>query len=181
VPEKEVVYRTSTQSERLKERILYWAQQQLPTHMIPAVFIFIESLPLTRNGKIDKTALPHFVSHTSGRTVKPEGALEERMRDIWLSVLGLRELGVEDDFFRIGGSSLTAISLITRVNIAFNTQLNVRDIFLNTTIRELVKKIVTMSEGFKYTGYQLVDCSNENFDKPFPLTNIQQAYLYGRL
>ncbi|WP_047686397.1 non-ribosomal peptide synthetase, partial [Xenorhabdus sp. NBAII XenSa04] len=84
---------------------------RLPEYMVPASFTRLESVPLTLNGKLDRRALPVPVWVNREQYVAPRTALETRLCLIWQSVLGLTRVGIDDNFFRIGGNSLLAIKL----------------------------------------------------------------------
>src|SRR5262249_29846491 len=76
--------------------------EKLPDYMVPSVFVFLEKLPLTNNGKIDRRALPKPEPRTDvERQVEPENAVEEILRGIWEQVLGVDEIGVEENFFEL--------------------------------------------------------------------------------
>jgi hypothetical protein len=93
-------------------------KDKLPDYMIPSAFIFLESLPLTPNGKVDRSALPE---PTNSRPVldvpfvSPTGQIEEVLTPIWTLILGIREIGVHDNHFDLGGNSLTAMQVVARV------------------------------------------------------------------
>ena len=90
-----------------------WLAQRLPDHMIPQAFVFLPSLPITPNGKLDRKALPPASFAASQRPYVPAAdALEEALLQTWQDVLGLPRVGMEDDFFELGGQSLLAIRLL---------------------------------------------------------------------
>ncbi len=92
--------------------------QTLPEHMIPSRFIPVEAMPLTPSGKVDRRALPDPAEVEAERTasfVAPRDELEQQIADIWCELLGIREVGVMDDFFALGGHSLLATQAIMRV------------------------------------------------------------------
>ncbi|MCP5047212.1 MAG: amino acid adenylation domain-containing protein [bacterium] len=123
---------------RLKE----YLSRNLPDYMVPAYFVFLESIPLTGNGKIDRGALPDpFSSIESGNYAAPVTAEEEELVSIWQDLLAMENIGTMDDFFMIGGDSIKAIRLLNQVNTRFDTHLKVVDIFENNTIRQLAAKV----------------------------------------
>ncbi|MDP5138832.1 AMP-binding protein, partial [Rheinheimera baltica] len=85
--------------------------QQLPDHMVPTTFTVIDSIPVTINGKLDKKALPEPELINRDNYTAPRNELEEKLCAIWQNVLGLEQVGIHDNFFRIGGNSITAIKL----------------------------------------------------------------------
>ncbi|MBY7735366.1 condensation domain-containing protein, partial [Francisella philomiragia] len=110
----------------------------------------------------------------------PISDLEVKMCRIWEEVLGLDRVGVTDNFFRIGGNSILAIKLVGLLNIKLQIQLKVKDIFDCKNISKLSLHALNSNNKFKYKDY-IIKPDKRNLYKPFNLTNVQQAYLYGRL
>ena len=117
---------------------------QLPDYMLPSTFIRVDELPMTANGKLDRDALP---SADAGNTlqedefVAPRTPLEERVTVIIATLLGLDRVGVNENFFLIGGHSLLGTQLIARVRDAFGVDLSLRSIFDSPAPAELAKEI----------------------------------------
>ena len=111
-------------------------QAKLPEHMIPAVFVALESLPLTSNGKVDRRALPVPSAARAGRYVAPRNETERTLADVWAAVLRHDAVGVEDNFFELGGDSILSIQVIARCRQA-GLQLSTRDVFQHPTISAL--------------------------------------------
>ncbi|MBD2812792.1 non-ribosomal peptide synthetase, partial [Xenorhabdus sp. Vera] len=95
----------------------------LPDYMLPASFTFMEAIPLTLNGKVDRQALPEPNWGNKDDYVAPRNALETQLCTIWQTVLELERVGIEDNFFRIGGNSLTAIKLIAAIRHTLSTDI----------------------------------------------------------
>jgi len=112
---------------------------QVPEHMIPSAFVFLDALPFTPSGKIDRRALPEpeAVDESGRHHVAPRTAVEQTMAAIWQDVLGVERVGVEDDFFQLGGHSLLAAQVVARVRAAFGVDLPLHSLFLTPTIRLL--------------------------------------------
>jgi amino acid adenylation domain-containing protein len=113
---------------------------RLPDYMIPAMMMLIDAMPLTANGKIDRAKLPEpdllrpdMVAEYSPPTTQTEQVLS----NIWSSLLGLDRVGIQDNFFDLGGHSLVATQLVSRIRQAFKIELSVRALFENPTIKEL--------------------------------------------
>ncbi|GLY18036.1 AMP-binding protein [Kineosporia rhizophila] len=87
----------------------------LPSYMVPESIVFLEALPRTDRGKLDRNALPEPPEVTAGRGAEHLSEWEEVVRALWCSVLALPEVGLEDDFFELGGDSLAAESLMSRM------------------------------------------------------------------
>ena len=118
--------------------------QKLPSYMIPSSVVFLESFPLTPNGKLDRAALPAPDQARPDRRnafVGPRTASEKEIAGIWASVLKLAEVGIHDDFFELGGHSLLATQVVARVRKAFELDLPLRSIFESPTIAEFAERI----------------------------------------
>ena len=114
--------------------------QRLPDYMIPGAFVFMDSLPLTVSGKVDRERLPTpnwEQLDTQTDFVAPRTPLEERLGELWCKVLGLKQAGVHDNFFEMGGHSLLATQFMSRLNAAFAVDLPLRTLFEQPTIEEL--------------------------------------------
>lgn len=116
----------------------------LPPYMIPARYVFLESFPKTINGKIDRDALPRSDQGEvpqNDQHVPPRDELERQLAQIWQDVLHLPGIGIHDDFFLLGGSSLLVTQVITRLTTRWSVDLPVRDFFANPTIATSARQI----------------------------------------
>ena len=124
----------------LKEILL----QDLPNYMIPSFFTQMDALPLTSNGKVDRRALPEPILEVAEEDyVAPETDTEKYLAEIWAEVLGLKRVGVDDNFFENGGDSIKTILISARLQKK-NMVAQVNDFFQYPTIRELASKIQTV-------------------------------------
>ena len=115
----------------------------LPDYMIPSAFAFIEAIPLTPNGKVNRSALPvPDLSNAPVGYVPPRNEVERVLAKIWAEVLGLQKVGVFGHFFELGGHSLSATRLIARLRSAFQMDIPLKSIFLQPTIAEMSKHIL---------------------------------------
>ncbi|MBK8231196.1 MAG: non-ribosomal peptide synthase/polyketide synthase [Candidatus Eisenbacteria bacterium] len=114
----------------------------LPDYMVPAAIVFLPSLPLSPNGKVDRTALAEPDWGGSARRVAPRTPEEEMVAGIIAEVLGSAAIGVTDDFFELGGHSLLATSVISRVRRAFAVEVPLRALFENPTARGIAAAAV---------------------------------------
>ncbi|RBL90281.1 non-ribosomal peptide synthetase [Chitinophaga flava] len=116
---------------------------QLPAYMHPGYYLQLDTLPLTPNGKVDKARLPAPSEQTTGRAeyVAPTNDTEQQLVYIWQEVLGKEKIGIRDNFFDMGGHSLTAIRLITRIKKEFSIEINMKDVFADPTIEVLADLI----------------------------------------
>ena len=119
-------------------------KERLPEYMVPAAFIQLEAMPLTKNGKLDRRALPEpdgQVAASETAFVPPRTPLEDVLAGIWAEVLQVDAVGVNDNFFALGGHSLVAIQAITRVRELFNVELLLRAFFESPTVAQLAAAI----------------------------------------
>ncbi|WP_338532882.1 amino acid adenylation domain-containing protein [Paenibacillus peoriae] len=123
--------------------------QELPGYMIPSYFVELERLPLTPNGKIDRKALPAPEGEAGSGTeyVAPRNELETKLAAIWQEVLGLaKEIGIHDNFFDIGGHSLRATTLVSKIHKELNVDLPLRDVFRHSMIESMASAISRLDE-----------------------------------
>ncbi|BGE86247.1 hypothetical protein Ms3S1_26830 [Methylosinus sp. 3S-1] len=114
----------------------------LPDYMIPSAFVFLDSLPLTQNGKIDRKALPEpdLDAQAARAYVAPRTPVEETLCLIWAEALGVERVGVDDNFFELGGHSLLAMTLIETMRRS-DLQTDVRSLFSHPTPASLAAVI----------------------------------------
>ena len=124
---------------QLKEKLA----DQIPSYMIPSYFIQLEKLPLTSNGKVNRRALPMPEAglQTGIDYVAPRTSMEEQLVCIWQDVLKVKEIGVKDNFFDLGGHSLRGMTLIAKIHKQFSKNISLREVFQCPTIEEMAKAI----------------------------------------
>ena len=117
--------------------------QRLPDYMIPALFMSLEALPVTPNGKVDRAALPapDWVESRTESYMAPRTATEEALARLWEDILENAPVGIHDDFFALGGHSLLAMRVIAGVADIFGVTLPVRAIFEDPTLAALAERI----------------------------------------
>lgn len=123
------------------------AANLLPDYMVPAVFMTIPELPLTSHGKLDRKSLPAPVVSGTGRGVAPATPEEHVMAGIFAEVLGLETVAMDHDFFRMGGHSLLAITMMGKVREAFGTSLPLRTLFDLPTPAALLEAVTSERPG----------------------------------
>ncbi|MDP4196680.1 MAG: amino acid adenylation domain-containing protein, partial [Bacteroidota bacterium] len=149
--------------------------ERLPEYMIPSRFVFLDSFPITSNGKVNRKALDELIlkdENSEARVIiSPRTADELKMQKIWKAVLNVENISIHDNFFELGGDSIVAMQVIARANQS-GFDITVRDLFQNPTIEKLslktgsVKKV--LSEQGLVTGI-------------LPLTPIQNWFFSQRL
>jgi amino acid adenylation domain-containing protein len=118
-----------------------YLHQHLPAYMVPAHILLLESLPKTPNGKIDRKALPEPERNPRHAVVAPRNETEETIAHIWAEVLNVDQVGVEEDFFAIGGHSLLAARIIARVEERYKTRIALRKLFESPTVAAMAAEI----------------------------------------
>jgi amino acid adenylation domain-containing protein len=118
------------------ETVTSFLKQKLPRHLIPTRVVFLEELPLTRNGKVDRRALP-VPQLDINLIVGPRNVTEARLLNIWKTLFPNSEVGVTDNFFDLGGHSLLASSLLARIQQEFGQRISMARIFESPTVEGL--------------------------------------------
>ncbi|MBC9909503.1 non-ribosomal peptide synthase/polyketide synthase [Chitinophaga varians] len=114
-------------------------KKRLPDYMVPALWVTLDKLPLTANGKIDKNALPapDMNSISANAYVAPRNTTEETLAAIWQEVLGRQRIGIHDNFFECGGNSLQVVRLIALVRSRLQVEVPIRTVFAHPTVAQL--------------------------------------------
>ncbi len=138
-----------SQNVRLIASLRGWLAEKLPEFMLPSAFVVLDAMPLSPNGKINRSALPapEQSRDTAAAFVAPRTATEETLAQIWRDVLHLDQVGVQDNFFALGGHSLLATQVVSRIRQAAGVELPLRQMFERPTIAELVLKIDEIKTG----------------------------------
>ena len=113
----------------------------LPEYMVPAHFVFLDELPLTPNGKVNRKALPAPEKGNTGAGGPPRTETEKSVAAIWAELLNVEGVGIEDDFFDLGGQSMTAVGLVARLRAAFDLNIELAMLFERPTISGLAEAI----------------------------------------
>ncbi len=121
--------------------ILAFIKRMLPEAFLPSRIIRLESLPYTLNGKYDRLSLPEpaWDTHKNTKETLPSTPTEKILVEIWKDILGIRQVGVEDNFFKLGGHSLLIIKLCIRIQEHFKKEVSYIQVFENPTIRQLAR------------------------------------------
>ncbi len=117
---------------------------KLPAYMVPAAYVFLEKFPLTLNGKLDREKLPAPGADRptmEAAYVAPQGDLEESIAKIWRAILRLDKVGVNDNFFNLGGDSLSAMNMLAQLEKVTGRVVGVRPMLLGGTIRDLAAAV----------------------------------------
>jgi amino acid adenylation domain-containing protein len=125
-------------------------KQKLPEYMLPSALVFLDSLPLTASGKVDRLALPDpgdSQSDLKQLFAPPRDTVEKLIAEIWAEILKLEQVSINDNFFDLGGHSLLAIQVVSRLRKTFATEVSVRTLFENPTVAELGLQIAALQSA----------------------------------
>jgi hypothetical protein len=117
-----------------------YLRERLPDHMIPGAFVFLPALPVTSNGKLDRESLPAPLTPTAAQ--QPETEIEKSVAAVWAAVLRADAVGLDDNFFDIGGHSLMLALLHSRLQAALGREFPLLELFRNPTIRTFARSLV---------------------------------------
>ncbi|MGL4346221.1 MAG: amino acid adenylation domain-containing protein [Cellulosilyticaceae bacterium] len=146
-----VVCEEALTTTQIKEKL----KEMLPDYMIPSYFVKLDHMPVNTNGKIDRKALPEVegMIDTGSVYVPAQNATEEKLVAIWQSILGIQKIGIEDQFFDLGGHSLKAAKLIAQIQSTFSVEITLKDVFANTTIK-LQADLIQQAKTCGYTAIE---------------------------
>ena len=139
--------------KELKESL----SEKLPSYMIPQYMMQLASIPVTRNGKLDRRALPEIKADRNTDYVAPRNETEEKLCEIYEEVLGVRKVGIQDDVFELGGNSLTIIRIVGKA-VMEGINITIQNVFMNPTIEALYEHLEKAAE-------QVEPLDTRNYDK----------------
>jgi amino acid adenylation domain-containing protein len=150
--------------------------RSLPEYMVPAAVVALESLPLTPSGKVDRKALPapEARQETAGEPVAPRTHLESLLASLWQEVLGVESVGIHDDFFALGGTSISGAVLINRLQRELGEVLHVVVIFDRPTVAQLAAYLAEEYAGAVERGLGIAIIPRLETDGPLPLSFAQE-------
>ncbi|WP_437975236.1 non-ribosomal peptide synthase/polyketide synthase [Sorangium sp. So ce295] len=132
----------SPEEQVFREALRAWVKAALPEYMAPSIYVTLDKLPLSANGKVDRKALPAPDAEQARRSyVAPRSELEQRLAEIWSEVLGIAQIGLHDSFFELGGHSLLATQVASRVRKRLEVELPLPVFFEARTLIELAARI----------------------------------------
>ncbi len=186
----------------LKAGLKTYLQEKLPAHMVPEQYVLCEVLPKTPNGKIDRLALAGMNNWDDVNTpqpyVAPNTVTEQHIAKIWQELFKVEQVSVNDEFFALGGNSLLALNLLSRIRQQFQLSLSLQTLLTHNTVESLAKQLEILNpvirtvvddeqQGIDYlrntqttTVLPQAMPDLENCYSPFPLTDIQEAYWLGQ-
>jgi acyl carrier protein len=140
-----------------------YLKERLPDYMVPSAFVMLDAMPLTPSGKVDRRALP--APDPSGfraenAYAEPRTPAEEALAVIWEEVLGLERVGIHDHFFELGGQSLRATRVISRVHDVFGVELPLLSIFEEPTLSGLADRLEEVRQSHSAPPISLPKMNN---------------------
>jgi amino acid adenylation domain-containing protein len=154
---------------------------KLPSYMVPAAYVFLESFPLTINGKLDRDKLPAPSlerPRLAEEYIAPQGELEEGLAKIWRNILHLQRVGTQDNFFNLGGDSLSAMTMIAQAEKWLRRPIGTRTLFEGATI----KNIVAASQATEpQSSPPLMVCTQAGDAHRTPFFYTHGDYVFGGL
>lgn len=175
------------QADQLRARLL----QRLPAYMVPAVFLFLDRLPLTANGKLDRRALPSPDSEAPApmlEPVEPRNEPEAKLVAIWRDVLGVAHVGIRDNYFALGGDSIRSLAIRSRAKQA-GIDFTLQDLFEKRTIEALLADTGTpalaepapehsLTQPFSLVSGLDPATLPSDVEDAYPLTSLQLGMLF---
>jgi acyl carrier protein len=171
-----VAYLTGAGERPAAGELRSWLARRLPAAMVPSAFVFLDALPRTTRGKIDRASLPEIAlaDLSAGAGEAPRTPVERRLADLWSEVLGETVIGRESDFFAHGGDSLRATRMLGRVRRELDVELPLTAIFEEPTLAALAGRIEEAPAGGAARA-PLPAADGEGLRRDFPLT-VPRAY-----
>ena len=154
--------------------IMSFLSSKLPKYMIPAKLVKLDALPINNNGKVDRKALPKVDLNIEDDFAPATTKTQIKLLNIWKKILNLSNISITSDFFNIGGDSLLAIKLSSFIQKEFNVDININDIFENSTIETLSEAINNKKQYLKKEIPHI--SSNVNY---YPLSSAQKRIYYS--
>ncbi|MEV4616965.1 amino acid adenylation domain-containing protein, partial [Kitasatospora sp. NPDC049258] len=135
------------QAEPATDVLRKHAALALPDYMVPSAFVLLDALPLTAHGKLDRRSLPQPAPEWVSAGREPRTKTERALCELYAEVLGLGGVGVEDDFFALGGHSLLVTKLVSRIRAEFGVELAIRTVFEASAVAALAERIGAAEEA----------------------------------
>lgn len=165
--------------------------KKLPDYMVPTSFVMLSEIPLTINGKIDYNSLPknEDIKNLTMRThyVPPQNPNESLLISIWEEVLGISNVGIDDNFFTLGGDSINSIKVLSKMK-ENNLNLSLQNIFKYQTVRELIQLISMdesefLDENLSIKAFELISNADQKklpyaVEDAYPLASLQAGMLF---
>lgn len=160
-----VAYIVADSSTLEVSEIGVFLKERLADHMVPSIFVLLDQLPVTSNGKIDRKALPapNIASQITRQYIAPRTETEKIVVAIWQEVLGIEQIGIHDNFFELGGHSLLVAQIVSRINKEVLVNLNLKTVFEAVTIYEL-SVVIELAKGSQDFVFSNAETKNLEYE-----------------
>lgn len=162
-------------------------EKKLPDYMIPQNCLLLDELPLTPNGKVDRASLPAgktLGSRVSSDHARPSEPAEKMIAGIWEEVLSTGRIGSRDNFFDLGGDSLSGVQITALIRQKAGVEISLRTLFRYPVLSDLANEVRLLMKNGEVKDRKAclpqVTPETDGHSRPFPLTDIQHAYVMGR-
>ncbi|MCP6762150.1 MAG: amino acid adenylation domain-containing protein [Fischerella sp. CENA71] len=174
-----VAYVVLNQAMDATNELRKYLKEKLPDYMVPSVVMILEKMPLTSNGKIDRSALPvpDFQLNLTAGFAPPRTPTQEVLANLWAEVLNLKQVGIHDNFFELGGHSLLATQVISRLRSLFEVNLPLRCLFESPTIAGLSESISAMRHAGLGLQASVIEPVSRNTDLPLSFAQARLWFL----
>ncbi|KAA1243795.1 non-ribosomal peptide synthetase [Aquimarina sp. RZ0] len=170
-----VVY-LSKRHHLMEAKIQQFLRGRLPMFMVPNLFVYLDKFPLTRSGKISRIDLPEVsLKNDQNSLVAPRNMIEYQLLDIWKEILGIEELGITNNFFKVGGDSIRVMTLSDKILTTFGFKVSLHNFFEYATIRDFYEQY---NEEFNTTNNTTVEEVPIQEMINLPLSPQQQNMIY---
>ena len=166
-----VNYGNNPLSSQLRKQLIpqlrEYLESRLPEYMVPSGLMVLSQLPLTPNGKVDRKALPEMdvASSVSTEYVAPQTETQKVLAEIWAEVLGIEQVGIHDNFFDLGGHSLMATQVVSRVRDIFQVDVPLTKLFEIPTVDQLSVQLETIGNNSNLSLAKRLQTVSNNQEK----------------
>jgi len=160
-----------------------WVGRELPAYMVPAAFVTLDALPSTPNGKLDRKSLPSPERSMVAEKmfIAPRNSTEEVMAQIWAEVLNLQQVGIDDNFFDLGGNSLLAVRMIVAIEQRFGVALPLQVLFRTPTVALLTENLNKATDEIRNNAPEASSSATERDGRPRTMTERRLLAIWERL
>ena len=148
-----LAYAVSRSQTLTGDQLRHALREILPEYMVPSAFVLLETMPLTSNGKIDRSALPDpdkFRLQNQTERVMPQTKTEQAIAAVWQELLQVEKIGINENFFDLGGHSLLLVKVQFRLQEVLGIEITVADLFKYSTIQALAQCLTEKPDGFSF-------------------------------
>ncbi|CAM1358033.1 amino acid adenylation domain-containing protein [Tenacibaculum xiamenense] len=158
-----------------KEATESFLKESLPYYMVPTLWVELEKMPLTANGKVDKKNLPepNETILSSKTFVEPRNEIEKQLVSIWQQLLGIEKIGIYDNFFELGGHSLLVVKLIDQLQ-KNDYHVTVKDVFSKATIAGIGESLISLKTKYEVPANGIIEDTRYITPSMVPLLNFEQ-------